>query len=382
MKENPSISVTILLAYLILAIGGKEVKCIRREENTSGVPLNQEVNKTILVDGRDVYDCIDVNLQPSFSHPLLKDHKIQMEPSSFPLSISTKSPSMDVIPQAQLPLIECPTGTIPILRNNRMVHTPVETIDKVITNEEHEVAGVEYYDVLYGTRAKINIYNPMVKNNSNDLSASWIQINKIIKAGVADGIGAGSWVYPSYSGDNSARFHVAWVDGLKTCPDHDCGAFVQVSSSVGLGGRLKPVSVYKGPQYMIDVTIFKDPVTKHWWVAYGPQNIHIGYWPREIFHFMKDQCNYALWGGYVQGPTVSSDSPQMGSGHFASEGLGKAAFVRNIEILNKENKYVIPDDKKFGHVTTNLSKYTAKGYVDGHSHFGVHTYYGGPGGFV
>lgn len=49
MKENPSISVTILLAYLILAIEGKEVKCIRREENTSGVPLNQKVNKTILV---------------------------------------------------------------------------------------------------------------------------------------------------------------------------------------------------------------------------------------------------------------------------------------------------------------------------------------------
>ncbi|XP_044452577.1 uncharacterized protein [Triticum aestivum] len=365
MKENPSISVTILLAYLILAIGGKEVKCIRREENTSGVPLNQKVNKTILVDGRDVYDCIDVNLQLAFSHPLLKDHKIQMEPSSFPQSISTKSPSMDVIPQAQLPLIECPTGMIPILRNNRRVQTPIETIDKVTTNEEHEVAGVEYYDELYGTRAKINIYNPMVKNNS-----------------VADGIGAGSWVYPSYSGDNSARFHVAWVDGLKTCPDHDCGVFVQVSSSVGLGGRLKPVSVYKGPQYMIDVAIFKDPVTKHWWVAYGPQNIHIGYWPREIFHFMKDQCNYALWGGYVQGPTASSDSPQMGSGHFASEGLGKAAFVRNIEILNKKNKYVIPDENKFGYVTTNLSKYTAKGSVDGYSQFGVHTYYGGPGGFV
>ncbi|XP_037481133.1 uncharacterized protein LOC119358830 [Triticum dicoccoides] len=378
MKENPSISVTILLAYLILAIGGKEVKCIRREENTSGVPLNQKVNKTILVDGRDVYDCIDVNLQPAFSHPLLKDHKIQMEPSSFPQSISTKSPSMDVIPQAQLPLIECPKGMIPILRNNRRVQTPIETIDKVTTNEEHEVAGVEYYDELYGTRAKINIYNPMVKNNSKDLSAG----SKIIKAGVADGIGAGSWVYPSYSGDNSARFHVAWVDGLKTCPDHDCGVFVQVSSSVGLGGRLKPVSVYKGPQYMIDVAIFKDPVTKHWWVAYGPQNIHIGYWPRQIFHFMKDQCNYALWGGYVQGPTASSDSPQMGSGHFASEGLGKAAFVRNIEILNKKNKYVIPDENKFGYVTTNLSKYTAKGSVDGYSHFGVHTYYGGPGGFV
>ena len=65
--------------------------------------------------------------------------------------------------------------------------------------------------MLYETRAKINIYNPMVKNNSKDLSASWVQISKVQKVGVADGIGAGSCVYPSYSGDNFARFHVAWV---------------------------------------------------------------------------------------------------------------------------------------------------------------------------
>ena len=63
-----------------------------------------------------------------------------MEPSSFPLSTSTKSPLMDAIPQAQLALIECPTGTIPILRKNRKVHMPVETIGKVISQDEHEVS--------------------------------------------------------------------------------------------------------------------------------------------------------------------------------------------------------------------------------------------------
>ena len=72
----------------------------------------------------------------------------------------------------------------------------------------------------------------------------------------------------------------------------------------------------------------------------------------------------------------------MGSGHFASEGLGKAAFVRNIQSVDNDNKYVIPVDRKTGLVTTNLSKYTAKGYGYGFSHYGVHTYYGGPGGFV
>ncbi|KAF7081029.1 hypothetical protein CFC21_085013 [Triticum aestivum] len=204
-------------------------------------------------------------------------------------------------------------------------------------------------------RAKITIYEPKVKNDSKDLSASWIQINGRQR-----------------------------VDGLKNtiCPDHDCGAFVQVSSSVGLGGRLKPVSIYRGPQYIIDVSIFKDPVSKNWWVSYGERNIHIGYWPKEIFHFMKDQCNSALWGGYVQGPTASSDSPRMGSGHFASEERGKAAVVRNILIVDNKNKYANPDARKARLVVTSSSKYTAKAYGYGYNDYGVHTYYGGPGAFV
>uniref|UniRef100_M8AU48 Neprosin PEP catalytic domain-containing protein n=1 Tax=Aegilops tauschii TaxID=37682 RepID=M8AU48_AEGTA len=273
--------------------------------------------------------------------------KPKMEPSSFPQSIPTKSPSIHASPPTQLSLIECPTGTIPILRNNRRVHKLVRAIGKVISkNEQQEVAGFEYLDVLYGTRAKINIYEPKVKNTSKDLSASWIQIKGIQRVGLADGIGAGSWVYPSYSGDNLARFHVAWVDGLKNTifPDHDCGAFVQVSSIVGLGGRLKPVSIYGGPQYIIDVAIFK--------------------------------------GGYVQGPTASSDSPQMGSGHFASEERGKASVVRNILIVDNENKYANPDARKARLVVTSSSKYTAKAYGYGYNDYGVHTYYGGPGAFV
>jgi hypothetical protein len=49
MKENPSIIVSILLAYLILAMRAKEVKCVQQGENASEVPVNRQVNKTILV---------------------------------------------------------------------------------------------------------------------------------------------------------------------------------------------------------------------------------------------------------------------------------------------------------------------------------------------
>ena len=65
--------------------------------------------------------------------------------------------------------------------------------------------------MLYGTQARIIVYEPKLKANSKDCSASWIQINGRQNMGRAEGIGVGSWVYPSYSGDSFARFHVYWV---------------------------------------------------------------------------------------------------------------------------------------------------------------------------
>jgi hypothetical protein len=43
----------------------------------------------------------------------------------------------------------------------------------------------------------------------------------------------------------------------KSCVDHDCPGFVQTSHNIGLGGRVRPVSVYNGPQYVITILIFK-----------------------------------------------------------------------------------------------------------------------------
>jgi hypothetical protein len=74
------------------------------------------------------------------------------------------------------------------------------------------MAGIRYYwDDVYGTRATISVHEPKVKKNNKDDSASWIQINNRGKIGLADGIGAGSVVSRSSSGDSFARFHVGWV---------------------------------------------------------------------------------------------------------------------------------------------------------------------------
>ncbi|CAM0943475.1 unnamed protein product [Alopecurus aequalis] len=382
MKENKAIILSIFLSYLVTR--GKGITYVTKGENDNQFVTYTQVNKTIQTVYGDVFDCIDVNLQPAFYHPLLKVHKIQMKPSCFPLGMDIKSPSQHVVSQAQPPVVECPTGTIPILRNQRGDHIAAQSIDKMISrNEQQEVAGVEYRDDdIYGTRAEINVYEPKVKIDSKDLSASGLNINSVSEAGHVDTIGAGYSISPSLSGDGFARFHVAWDDGVlnKSCYDLTCPGFVQICHNFGLGGRLQPVSVYNGPQYLIIILIFKDPHTKNWWVVYGEDNTPIGYWPNSLFTYIKDKGDYAFWGGHVSGPTASTDSPQIGSGHFASEGYGKASFTRSIKIVNENNKLVNPKEKKALAVTTSLSKFTVDGYeID---NYGMHTYFGGPGDLV
>uniref|UniRef100_A0ACD5Z567 Uncharacterized protein n=1 Tax=Avena sativa TaxID=4498 RepID=A0ACD5Z567_AVESA len=383
MKGGKTIRVT-LLSYLFIITNGNDLRSIKERENTSHIFSYQQANNTIQMEDGDAYDCIDMDLQPAFNHPLLKDHKIQMEPSSFPARLDIKSGLQHTFSEVQPCIVPCPIGTVPILRNSRRNQIVAHNIEEVISEgTQQEMAGIRYYwDDIYGTRATISIHEPRVKKNNKDDSASWIQINRGPQVGLADGIGVGSAVSLSSSGDSFTRFYVGWQLGAlnETCENHKCPGFVQVNHNVGLGGRIRPVSIYNGPQYVINVLIFKDPKTKNWWVAYGENNTPIGYWPSSLFTYLKERGHRAYWGGYVQGPTASLDSPQMGSGHFASEGYKKAAFMKNIQIVDENNKLVTPNNNKAHPGSSVLSKYTVDGYrVDNH---GLHVYYGGPGDLV
>uniref|UniRef100_A0A0D9YZM0 Uncharacterized protein n=1 Tax=Oryza glumipatula TaxID=40148 RepID=A0A0D9YZM0_9ORYZ len=304
---------------------GEELKPINNGENTSRILTTLQVNKTI-----------------------------QMEPSSFPIGMDIKSPLVGAISQAQLSTIDCPIGTIPIVRNNSLANMMVQRIGTLANDDLPMLgAGIEYWDEIYGMQASINVYEPSVKKDSKDVSASWIQISVVPKGTNEIGIGAGSCVYPR-SGDSFARFHIRWDNEElnKSCSDHNCPGFMQVSHTVGLGGRINPISVYNGPQYVINVLIFKDPKTKNWWLAYGSNNTPIGYWPSSQFSYFK-----------AKGPTAASDHPQMGSGHFASEGFGKAAFIRNIQVIDdKDNKLVTPNIRNANPFSNNLKLYSYDGY--------------------
>ncbi|XP_062206252.1 protein neprosin-like [Phragmites australis] len=351
-----------------------EVRCIQHIGKLNQQSSNEHVNMTVQTEEADVFDCIDINLQPAFDHPLLKNHKIQVKPSSFPLGPNIKSALIPSKLEAELCTIECPPGTIPILRNGQGA---VGIITSLNDGEGQEAAAIRTKYDIYGAHATINIYEPIVNGVNGDRSAAWTQINN----GLSEGIGAGSIVWPSFSGDNFARFHVYWVDSVlnKECYDLRCPGFVQVSQSVGLGGRIQPVSIYNGQQYVINVLLFKDPKTKNWWLSYGENKTPIGYWPSSLFTSMTDKADHSFVGGFVRGPTVKSNPPQMGSGHFASEGFKRAAFVENVQIVDENNNLVTPEPwSKSIPGTTREKCYSMDDF--GKNDGGMHVYYGGPGG--
>ncbi|XP_015691970.1 uncharacterized protein LOC102707956 [Oryza brachyantha] len=362
--------IVIFISYFLLAAGRQEERYVKH---------GALVSKIIETEDGDVFHCIDMNQQPALSHPLLKGHRIQMEPTSYPSELKIKSSSETTTTEAHLPTIACPKGTIPLLQNSKVDLKTQFSFDPMGNTRSYggERAGCTTYDEIYGTQVAINVYEPKVRGD-NDFSASWaLMVNG--PKGNHEGIGAGSIVWRNYRGDNFARFHIYWQADSSNMPcfDHICPGFVQVSQSVGIGGRIQPVSVYNGLQFEIIVTISKDPKTGNWWLAYGHDKTPLGYWPSSIFSYMNENAKICFWGGQVHGPTVQLHLPEMGSGHWASVGPGKAAYVRSIKVINKDNQYITPGTHNTFSSSTREFCYDA-GDIKFNDD-GVHLLYGGPG---
>ena len=115
----------------------------------------------------------------------------------------------------------------------------------------------------------------------------------------------------------------------------------------------------------------------NWWVKFGKESTVVGYWPGELFGYLKSKGTVGYWGGLVEGPTIKYKPPPMGSGHPASEGDGKAAYVKNIKIVTRDHQLVTPMSREFDVAVENPKCYSVahKSDQDG----GVHANWGGSG---
>ncbi|KAK6914795.1 Neprosin, partial [Dillenia turbinata] len=379
--------------YVILMIASMLSQAIANEN--ADMQEAKGTIKTIKSEDGDVIDCVNIYKQPAFDHPLLENHTIQMKPCSYP---SEMEPGDDLLELDQVWLKngECPEGTIPIRRTPKTEDQKIappfnDSWSPLYDNTNHEYAMVttnqgEYY----GSQATINVWNPQTKQSEFSISQLWVV------AGPSDNLNSVAFVDKHLPGelcfsDHNARFFTFWTvsyryttEFLKVpnngyrrgCYNLDCPGFVQTNRRFYLGAPIKPVSTYNGKQYEISVFLYMGRSSGNWWLRL--QNLDIGYFPSSLFTSLAGSASLLGWGGEIMnmGMRGHHTTTQMGGGHFASEGYGKASFFRNLQILDDCCKFKMPEALR--PLVTKANCYDLHMGNRG-TDYGQYFYYGGPG---
>ncbi|OVA01277.1 protein of unknown function DUF239 [Macleaya cordata] len=351
----------------------------------------------------DIFDCIDIYKQPAFDHPLLQNHKIQMEPDYIPEeTINEADPSSNIkVAQTELELHSerCPLGTVPIRRTKKRDLINAKSLSKRIkpyTNKNSlspwpnlHVCSIEpnSSESYYGGSAVISIYNPKVEADQFSTAQLWIQNGPV---DVINSIEFGWAVYPILFNDNSTRLFGYWTaDGYQKtgCFNMLCSGFVQVHPSVALGDAINHTSVYQGIQYAMDAMVYRDPQSGNWWLMMNlgksEEFPKIGYWPKELFSHLASNASMIRYGGVV-GADTNRPTPPMGNGYLPvcdDYDFNKACYMMKMKVVDGNARPIDFDPSKIRvKQDTIWSCYnlTFNGYVDKYIELAMR--FGGPGG--
>uniref|UniRef100_A0A0D3EG50 Neprosin PEP catalytic domain-containing protein n=1 Tax=Brassica oleracea var. oleracea TaxID=109376 RepID=A0A0D3EG50_BRAOL len=351
-----------------------------------------------------LYDCVDIYKQPSLSHPLLKNHKIQMEPSF--LSLKPKKQVKNEIENRIR--VECPNGTVPILKNTKQyvgnAQYWAERHFNPLTDESHgkHMAGVreQGQGPYHGVAAWMTVHDLNVSRDQAsyaNIYAGSVLNNK------TNFIQTGWMVNPSLFGDGQTWRYGFWkgADGAG-CYNTICPGFIQVSKTDLLSGPIphprkgdravfpsivQVLQVTLSLEYCKSFTMFyyliKDEVSGHWWTAHVrnfKKDIAIGYWPKELFDIIGHSVNMVGVTGAVQA-SPSGISPPMGNGHLPTKNEDESARVRHLVIVNSKFK---GKELDISNLDKLLDSNKCYGLRDGKKRFflvesNLFTY-GGPGG--
>ncbi|GKV07100.1 hypothetical protein SLEP1_g18903 [Rubroshorea leprosula] len=387
----------------------KQVSSLRLERIQRHLDkINKPPVLTIESPDGDIIDCVHKRKQPALDHPLLKNHEIQKVPPEFPkIKVLRKNEgrySNDQGVEGSWQMwhrngTRCPKGTVPIRRST--VHDvlrakslfdfgrkrPIVSLarrsdapDVVSGNgHEHAIAYTKTSQEVYGAKATINVWDPSIQMVSEfSLSQIWI-LSGSFDGSDLNSIEAGWQVSPELYGDSRPRLFTYWTtDSYQAtgCYNLLCSGFVQTNNRIAIGAAISPVSTYNGNQYDITILVWKDPKLGNWWMGFG-DNTLVGYWPAELFTHLADHATMVEWGGEVVNSRANGKhtSTQMGSGHFAEDGFGKASYFRNLEIVDADNSLSSIHD--ISTLAENTNCYNIQSSYN--NEWGTYFYYGGPG---
>ncbi|KAL5822623.1 hypothetical protein ACOSQ4_020523 [Xanthoceras sorbifolium] len=323
-KFAGSLFVLIVLCTHCIFVHGRGLPIHKNNE----IDMHEGTVKIIESDVGDVIDCVEINKQPAFNHPLLRNHTIQLAQK---WRMSRRN--------------------IPIIRTQKIKYPPCSTYPKMIPQPNQTFE--------FGQLSPPQIW--VIAGNANDqdhfdaLEVGWVVME----------------------GDDLTRLFIHWTsDGYQKtgCFNIDFPGFVLIDRSFAFGGALTPVSTYNGNQLEIQFNIKKDKESGNWWV--GVAERILGYWPGSLFTGLADHVTAVILGGEVLNKNVDGHhtTTQMGSGHFPEEGPGKASYFANTGYYNEIGNFVI--ETKLIPSATKSSCYDVK--IVEHTN-GTYFYYGGLG---
>ncbi|KAK7367831.1 hypothetical protein VNO80_09849 [Phaseolus coccineus] len=351
--------------------------------------INKPSVKTIQSPDGDVIDCVVSHQQPAFDHPILKGHK-PLDPPERPKGHNKRDILSENFQLWTMLGESCPEGTIPIRRTTEQDMLRASSVSRfgrkirrrvrrdTNSNGHEHAVGYVSGEQYYGAKASINVWAPRVANQDEfSLSQMWV-----ISGSFGDDLNtieAGWQVSPELYGDTYPRFFTYWTsDAYQAtgCYNLLCSGFVQTNNRIAIGAAISPTSSYAGGQFDISLLIWKDPKHGNWWLEFG-SGILVGYWPSFLFTHLRDHASMVQFGGEVVNSRQSGShtSTQMGSGHFASEGFGKASYFRNMQVVDWDNNLVPLSNLRV--LADHPNCYDIQGGIN--NVWGNYFYYGGPG---
>ncbi|KAL3628870.1 hypothetical protein CASFOL_027916 [Castilleja foliolosa] len=351
--------------------------------------INKPAVKTIQSPDGDILDCVKSHLQPAFDHPLLKGH-VPLEPPERPKRNDSGESMAETLQTWTNSGESCPEGTIPIRRTTEKDVMRASSIrrfgrkirrgvrrDSMSSDHEHAVAFVNG-DQYYGAKASINVWAPSVTDQYEfSLSQLWVISGSF--GNDLNTLEAGWQVSPELYGDNYPRFFTYWTtDAYQAtgCYNLLCSGFVQINNKIAIGAAISPRSSLRNRQFDIGLMIWKDPKHGHWWLEFGP-GLLVGYWPSFLFSHLRGHASMVQFGGEIVNTrsTGHHTSTQMGSGHFAYEGFGKASYFRNLQVVDWDNSLIPLNNLHL--LADHPNCYNIR--AGKNNAWGNYFYYGGPG---
>ncbi|XP_042478108.1 uncharacterized protein LOC122059403 isoform X2 [Macadamia integrifolia] len=328
----------LLMIYMVLckSVAEGDRSLSKKDDNLDlGLQLkllNKPAVKSLYTKYGDIYDCVDIKKQPAFDHPLLKNHTIQMKPSSFPTGLIDEELLESIPSKTEIKSIRCPPQTVLIRRTQKEDIVRAKSQVRRYPRNAHRLKAkpgyhyatfqVEISDLkYYGAKVSLSLDQPKV-SSTNQFSEAvlWVENGPI---------------------DQINSIQVGWTaDGFhKTgCFNLLCPGFVQVSRVKTIGMAYELVSVYGGPKYEDHFYVFKDPKSGNWWYTgyKNGRNEPVGYWPSSLFTSLRDFANTISSGGEVYNPT-NEHSFQMGNGHFPMGNTLLASSARRLQYVDQKS---------------------------------------------